>query len=763
VAKKKKPSQSSKSGLELDSMPNPVVMEQMLRQLGLGGPGDVMPSDSPLDRAQNLVYDAMEAPPARRVKLARQALEISPDCADAYILLADGAESAEKAVELYQQGVEAGERAIGKKAFKQHKGYFWGMLETRPYMRARESLAQCLWSLGRHEEAAGHYRGILDLNPNDNQGVRYSLATLLLDLDRNDELDELLIQYDEDSSVEWAYSKTLLAFRKSGDSTKTNQLLKKAVKVNKHVPAYLLGEKQLPRDLPEYVSRGGEDEAIGYVVGNRRVWLNTSGAVSWLRKSAGVALPPPPKPRLPSWPQVRLSVRRCPQEDEVWQVEAIRSPLAEEGDSDEDTPWLVLIVERDGREMLSCEPFLSKPTPTELLNHIADVMRKPQDGDPRRPFQIEVRQDALYKAWKTKLKQIDVACVLTDELATIDKVITQIASPEALARLDDSPDPTNPEDILELPMEPGEVWQAALRPLPIWLPGEGQPSRPWVAMVVNSSNELVLCCKTFPEHPTAETLWEAIAQGTRNPIGGNAHRPATIEVDSEELRQALTAKLERGGIECLAAPQLKQIDLAMDSLAEHLTGGEGPPSLLASPGMQPEQIGAFYVAAAEYYRRKPWKLVPGDAIIKVECDRFSSGPWYAVVMGQSGVQQGLAIYDDLAALQKQITGNLSDEEGVRGTSAISMMYSEAFEISCRDFDAAEKHGWPVAGPEAYPMVLRVNPGCAIRPPLVWEVELLEGCLKVIPDFVTEKLDAASKTVPTVSGPTTLRLSRVREQ
>src|SRR5262245_42998891 len=36
---------------------------------------------SPLERAQDLMYNAWEASGSRRVKLARQALEISPDCA----------------------------------------------------------------------------------------------------------------------------------------------------------------------------------------------------------------------------------------------------------------------------------------------------------------------------------------------------------------------------------------------------------------------------------------------------------------------------------------------------------------------------------------------------------------------------------------------------------------------------------------------------------------------------------------------------------
>ena len=45
-----------------------------------------------LDQAQDLIYDAWElADPIKRSRLARKALKISPDCADAYVLLAEAA------------------------------------------------------------------------------------------------------------------------------------------------------------------------------------------------------------------------------------------------------------------------------------------------------------------------------------------------------------------------------------------------------------------------------------------------------------------------------------------------------------------------------------------------------------------------------------------------------------------------------------------------------------------------------------------------
>ena len=96
---------------------------------------------TPLEEAQEVIYQALEATGKRRLDLARTALTISPDCADAYVLLAEAATTPAAARRLYEQGVQAGERALGPEAFTADSGHFWGIVETRPYMRARQAAA----------------------------------------------------------------------------------------------------------------------------------------------------------------------------------------------------------------------------------------------------------------------------------------------------------------------------------------------------------------------------------------------------------------------------------------------------------------------------------------------------------------------------------------------------------------------------------------------------------------------------------------------
>jgi len=279
-ASKKKSKPKGSKPQHIDALPSPQSIEGLLAGLIPKG----KPRRSALDKAQEIMYDAWEAPTRKRaVALAQRALAISGDCADAYALLAEEtAVSPEQAIDLYRKGMEAGERALGKKAFKEDVGSFWGILETRPYMRARAGLARSLWLAGRREEAVGHYLDMLRLNPDDNQGIRDQLMPCLIEMGRVDEAENLFGQYPEDGMAVWMFSRALLNFRKHGASQAVDKSLKAALKENKLVPDYLLGRKKMPSRLPEFYGFGDDNEAVLYAYGNKAAWAATPGALEWL-------------------------------------------------------------------------------------------------------------------------------------------------------------------------------------------------------------------------------------------------------------------------------------------------------------------------------------------------------------------------------------------------------------------------------------------------------------------------------------------------
>jgi tetratricopeptide (TPR) repeat protein len=247
-------------------------------------------------KAQDVMYDAWERTTSRsRLALARKALGISPLCADAYNLLAEEAGSVEEARDLYAKAMDAGELALGPKGFKEHAGHFWGFLETRPYMRARAGLAGTLLKLGDEDAAIRHYRDMLKLNPNDNQGIRYVLAACLLRRGEEAELKELLAAYEDEVSAYWLYTRALLAFREGGgDNEQAVTLVKGAWSANEHVPAILAGTTPPVFEDSDYVTVGGADEATHYFTEFGPAWHRTPGAVEWLAKITSTL---PPKQR----------------------------------------------------------------------------------------------------------------------------------------------------------------------------------------------------------------------------------------------------------------------------------------------------------------------------------------------------------------------------------------------------------------------------------------------------------------------------------
>ncbi|MBI1902529.1 MAG: tetratricopeptide repeat protein, partial [Planctomycetia bacterium] len=234
---------------------------------------------TPLEQAQEVCFQAFETYGRRRVQLARQALGICADCADAHGILAELAGTAQSRIEHYGNAMAAAERTLGPETFEKDAGHFWGVSRTRPYMRARFGLAESLQKLGRKEEAVQHYQELLGLNPNDNQGARYVLMPLLLELGRDADAAKLLTDYKE-ASANWAYARALLAFRISGRSLAARREMETAFRTNRYVPEYLLEDGPLP--VPDHYSPGDPDEALVCTEELRPAYRSTPGATEWL-------------------------------------------------------------------------------------------------------------------------------------------------------------------------------------------------------------------------------------------------------------------------------------------------------------------------------------------------------------------------------------------------------------------------------------------------------------------------------------------------
>jgi len=241
--------------------------------------------------AQELMWDAMDVINAgdeqKAATLCHKALDIYPDCVDALTMLAEiRCERTIDYVDEMREAIDAGRRDLGAQCFKEDRGEFWGLIETRPFMRAMEQLAFALLDWGtpeRADEAIEIFEEMLELNPNDNQGVRDWLAGCYLARKRYNDAEALFEQYPEDWLAAPAWAKVLLAHVTEGEA-RASELLAEARKRNAHVEQYLTGRKRRPRNRPGMYSPGDETEAVYCTDMLWGAWKAHPKARKWLKE-----------------------------------------------------------------------------------------------------------------------------------------------------------------------------------------------------------------------------------------------------------------------------------------------------------------------------------------------------------------------------------------------------------------------------------------------------------------------------------------------
>lgn len=250
----------------------------LLRKVSSGTPDE-------LRLAQKKVSEARAAEGKKRVALAKEALDIYADCAEAHSLLAEETTERPARIKHYRKAIAAAEKVLGADWERRYKGSFWLASETRPLMHAMAMLAIDLQWEDELDEALAINRRLMEWNPTDNQGVRYNLASCLYEAKCSDELDRFFVKYDDEVSATLSYIKALHVFRKYGASERTNQALLKAFETNIHVPIYLSEVVPLPEEAPETVGFGDEREAAAYVMDAGYHWADTDGAEQWMAET----------------------------------------------------------------------------------------------------------------------------------------------------------------------------------------------------------------------------------------------------------------------------------------------------------------------------------------------------------------------------------------------------------------------------------------------------------------------------------------------
>ncbi|HEV8131887.1 MAG TPA: hypothetical protein VGQ81_11600 [Acidobacteriota bacterium] len=273
--------------LEKQEFRNVAEVNDFLRENIMGRNLDELLAESeagPAEQAQQLACQAMETEDLNEtLDLLNRALELDPNNTDALAMVATLMASNDKErIGALAAVVRRAEENLGRSFFEQNQGDFWAIVETRPYMRARATLISLLIRTGFSHDAITHCEEMLQLNSNDNQGIRDTLMGLYLKTDNLQGARDLLDQYPGSFLAVFNWGRVLERFL-SGDLEEAKQAVATAHRANRYVRDYLTGRKSTPQLLPEYYSLGDVSEAQMCATEIGDAWRSHPEAVQWLK------------------------------------------------------------------------------------------------------------------------------------------------------------------------------------------------------------------------------------------------------------------------------------------------------------------------------------------------------------------------------------------------------------------------------------------------------------------------------------------------
>lgn len=194
-----------------------------------------MQAGEPVEKDQwyylDLAMDAEDEKVAR--KHAQRALSIDPYCTDAELLLINLMNAPlEDIKKKYEKLIEKTEEHLREEGYFEEDciGDFYGILETRPYMRALGEYLDLLTGLGKYRMAEATAQKMIRLNENDNMGARYRLMFIYALMEDTEAAEKLYEEYPEENT--FMLLPLVLLYYKKDDYTKARRYLKLAARKN---------------------------------------------------------------------------------------------------------------------------------------------------------------------------------------------------------------------------------------------------------------------------------------------------------------------------------------------------------------------------------------------------------------------------------------------------------------------------------------------------------------------------------------------------
>jgi tetratricopeptide (TPR) repeat protein len=160
----------------------------------------------------------------------------------------------------------------------------WATLDNRPFLRAYHALGLEYLDRNEIERASMIFSNILDMNPNDNQGIRALQIDCYFRLRRPNNILTLLNGFPDDTMAETTYGK-VLALYQLGDLKRAEKALETALQYLPKVAEEIIKKQHRPPKpaFHGFITHGGADQAYQYWKDQGIHWKQTEGSIEFIK------------------------------------------------------------------------------------------------------------------------------------------------------------------------------------------------------------------------------------------------------------------------------------------------------------------------------------------------------------------------------------------------------------------------------------------------------------------------------------------------
>ena len=192
-------------------------------------------ADDYLDLAENANTKA------QALNFAKKAVQLDQDNLDAKKMVEElTTEHPYEMVGKYQKLIEYGKKIMDREGYMNENsiGDFWGISETRPFIRLYSSYLDLLVDCGMMRMATTVGEEIIRYNINDNLGIRYILMHIYAYLEDEKSMLTLYKKYDEQDESQMLLPISILYY-KLGNFEKAEDYLRSLKKINKDTGRFI--------------------------------------------------------------------------------------------------------------------------------------------------------------------------------------------------------------------------------------------------------------------------------------------------------------------------------------------------------------------------------------------------------------------------------------------------------------------------------------------------------------------------------------------